>query len=65
LDPSAKETEDLAQDEYDVALVEGSVNLDIREDHACERINRRGPCRGDRRLRFAVEPSPAKRDRFG
>jgi hypothetical protein len=32
--------------------------------NACERINRRKLRRGDRTLRFAVEPSPAKRDRF-
>lgn len=32
--------------------------------NACERINRRKLRRGARTLRFAVEPSPAKRDRF-
>lgn len=39
------------------------INVALR--NACERIDRRGLRRGDRRLRFAVEPSPAKRDRFG
>lgn len=33
--------------------------------NACERINRRELRRDDRKLRFSVEPSPAKRDRFG
>jgi hypothetical protein len=32
--------------------------------NACERINRRKLRRGDRTLRFAIEPSPARRDRF-
>lgn len=38
------------------------INEALRK--ACERINRRKLRRGARTLRFAVEPSPAKRDRF-
>lgn len=36
---------------------------DVLRD-ACERLNRRKLQRDDRRLRFAVEPPPAARDRF-
>jgi hypothetical protein len=38
------------------------INEALRK--ACERINRRELRRNNRKLRFAVEQSPTKRDRF-
>jgi hypothetical protein len=38
------------------------INEALRK--ACERISRRNLRRGNRKLRFAVEPLPAKSDRF-
>jgi hypothetical protein len=39
------------------------INDALRD--ACDRINRRGLRSDGRRLRFAVEPPPARRNQFG
>lgn len=59
--------EEIDRDHELVILYENPRDPLINEAlrNACERINRRGLRRDDRRLRFTVERSPAKRDRFG